>query len=122
MLIVSAILFPGLLEGQTTWFEHEFNRGDLSRDWSAGSPDWRLEGGALRITTPLYDQLLSSSWYLYNTRPFAVVLRVPRNDRYGFRLERGKRFSIRLGVQSSTDLWVWEELYERNYMMQIELQ
>jgi hypothetical protein len=51
-----------------------------------------------------------------------VVLQVPRNDRYGFRLERGKRFSMRLGVQSSTDLWVWEELNERNYLMQVGLQ
>jgi len=34
MLIVSALLFHGLLEGQTTWFEQEFNRGDLSRDWT----------------------------------------------------------------------------------------
>jgi hypothetical protein len=34
MLIVSALLFPGLLESQTLWFEQEFNRGDLTRDWS----------------------------------------------------------------------------------------
>jgi len=34
MLIVSALLFPGLLESQTTWFEQEFNRGDLARDWT----------------------------------------------------------------------------------------
>ena len=34
MLIVSALLFPGLLESQTTWFEQEFNRGDMTRDWT----------------------------------------------------------------------------------------
>jgi len=34
MLIVSALLFPGLLESQITWFEQEFNRGDLTRDWT----------------------------------------------------------------------------------------
>ena len=34
MLIVSALLFPGLLKSQTTWLEQEFNRGDLTRDWT----------------------------------------------------------------------------------------
>lgn len=71
MLIVYTLFFPGLLQSQITWFEQEFNRGDLSRDWSAASPEWRLEDGALRISTALYDQLISSSCYVYNTRPFA---------------------------------------------------
>jgi len=34
ILIVSALLFPGLLKSQTTWFEQEFNRGDMTRDWT----------------------------------------------------------------------------------------
>jgi len=33
MLIVTSFLVPRLLESQTTWFEQEFNRGDLTRDW-----------------------------------------------------------------------------------------
>ena len=34
MLIMTSLLLPRLLESQTTWFEQEFNRGDLTRDWT----------------------------------------------------------------------------------------
>ena len=54
-------------------------------------------------------------------REYEVTLKIPRNDRYGLRLARGKKFSLRIGLQTSTDLWVWDELVERNYMMQVEL-
>jgi hypothetical protein len=30
-------------------------------------------------------------------------------------------FGILIGVQTVTDLWVWEELFERNYVMQVRL-
>jgi hypothetical protein len=53
---------------------------------------------------------------------YRLTLRIPRNDQFGLRLARGKKLSIRLGVQTTADLWVWEELFERNYMMQVELQ
>lgn len=52
---------------------------------------------------------------------YEVTLTIPRNDKYGLTFVRGKKFSIRLGLQTSTDLWVWDELFERNYMMQVEL-
>jgi hypothetical protein len=52
---------------------------------------------------------------------FEVTLKIPRNDKYGLRLVPGKKLSIRLGVQTASDLWVWDELFERNYMMQVEL-
>ena len=48
-------------------------------------------------------------------------LRIPRNDHYGLALNRGKKLSLRIGVQAQTDLWIWNELFERNYMMQVEL-
>jgi hypothetical protein len=34
MLIMTSLLLPRLLESQTTRFEQEFNRGDLTRDWT----------------------------------------------------------------------------------------
>ena len=34
MLIMSVLFFSGLLRSQTTWFEQEINRGDLTRDWT----------------------------------------------------------------------------------------
>ncbi len=53
---------------------------------------------------------------------FSLTVKIPRNDIYGLRLEPGKRMSVRFGLQTKTDLWVWDELFERNYMMQITLQ
>ena len=34
MRIISVLFFPGLLRSQTTLFEQEFNRGDLTRGWT----------------------------------------------------------------------------------------
>jgi hypothetical protein len=53
--------------------------------------------------------------------PYRLVLRIPRNDQHGLRLEVGHTFAIRIGVQTTTDLWVWDELFERNYMMSVIL-
>lgn len=44
---------------------------------------------------------------------YDVTLEIPRNDKYGLKLVRGKKFSVRIGLQTSTDLWVWNELFER---------
>ncbi len=52
---------------------------------------------------------------------YEVTVTILRNADYGLKLVRGKKFSIRIGLQTSTDLWVWDELFERNYMMQVEL-
>jgi hypothetical protein len=52
---------------------------------------------------------------------YRLVVCVPRNDKYGFRLQKGHQFGIRIGVQSTTDLWMWDELFERNYMMPLTL-
>jgi hypothetical protein len=53
---------------------------------------------------------------------YSVTVKIPRNDTYGLQLKPGKRMSVRFGLQTKTDLWVWDELFERNYMMQIRLQ
>jgi hypothetical protein len=45
---------------------------------------------------------------------------IPRYDQFGLTLEPGKKISIRVGIQTTDDRWVWEELFERNYMMQVE--
>jgi hypothetical protein len=52
---------------------------------------------------------------------YAMTLRVPRLDEYGLDLSEGKKIAVRLGVQTATDRWVWHELFERNYMMVVEL-
>ena len=50
-----------------------------------------------------------------------LTLKIPRDDRYGFNLRRGKKIGLRIGLQTVTDLWVWDELFERNDMMQVTL-
>ena len=52
---------------------------------------------------------------------YILSIRVPRNDSYGLDLRKGKKIAIRIGLQTSDDRWVWNELSERNYMMQVEL-
>jgi hypothetical protein len=51
----------------------------------------------------------------------AVTIKVPRNDKFGLNLVPGKKMSVRFGLQTKTDLWVWDEPFERNYTMQITL-
>ena len=74
----------------------------------------------LRITDlGIHSEILPASTDSAYTR--RIVLRIPRNERYGLTLKQGKKLSIRLGIQTTTDFWVWEELFERNHMMQVEL-
>ncbi len=52
---------------------------------------------------------------------YVLTAKIPRLPDYGFDLHTGKRIGLRMGLQSTTDLWVWHELFERNYMMEVEL-
>jgi len=36
--------------------------------------------------------------------------------------KQGAKIAFRFGIQTQTDLWVWNELFERNYMMTLTLQ
>ncbi len=91
--------------------------------WSNSPPDRKdiLKHDDLRILRGiqggvLYEgnQVIPRTWY-------TLTIRVPRNDTYGLKLENGKKLGFRLGLQSTNDRWVWEELFERNYMMSVEL-
>ncbi|MCX6135651.1 MAG: hypothetical protein NTU47_17730 [Ignavibacteriales bacterium] len=86
-------------------------------DWVNTPKDRRdiLRSTGLSVVSVKLDR---SGNTIYRNR---LTLRIPRNDRYGLQLARGKRLSLRFGVQTQTDLWVWNELFERNYMMQVEL-
>jgi hypothetical protein len=50
-----------------------------------------------------------------------LVARIPGNVPYGPDLRLGRRMAIRLGLQTLDDRWVWNELFERNYMMSVRL-
>jgi hypothetical protein len=50
-----------------------------------------------------------------------LLLSVSRNESYGLDLYPAKHIAIRLGVQTKEDRWVWDELFERNDMMTVEL-
>ncbi|HCV42250.1 MAG TPA: hypothetical protein DGH68_02110, partial [Bacteroidetes bacterium] len=50
-----------------------------------------------------------------------LTMCISRNDLCGLNLHHGKKLGVRLGVQTKDDRWVWDELCERNYMMQVEL-
>lgn len=52
---------------------------------------------------------------------YQITFVVPRDNMHSLDLKPGKRLGIRFGVQSQTDLWVWNELFERNRMMQVTL-
>jgi hypothetical protein len=52
---------------------------------------------------------------------YTITLRIPRLEEYGLDLREGENIALRLGVQTQSDRWVWHELFERNYMMVVEL-
>lgn len=54
-------------------------------------------------------------------RDLFCLMRVPANEKHGLDLIPGKQLSVRIGVQTTEDRWVWDELFERNYMMTVEL-
>jgi len=53
---------------------------------------------------------------------YVLTAKIPRLPAYGFDLQAGKKIGLRIGLQTTLDLWVWHELFERNYMMEVELQ
>jgi hypothetical protein len=53
---------------------------------------------------------------------YKMTVRIPRGDTYGFTLQPGKTIAIRIGLQTAADRWVWDEMFERNYMMPVQLQ
>jgi hypothetical protein len=66
------------------------------------------------IGTPLKARTLDARYML--------LARIPRKPEYGFDLREGQSLGIRIGLQTTTDLWVWHELFERNTMMKVTLQ
>lgn len=52
---------------------------------------------------------------------YILTAKIPRIPAYGFDLHAGKKIGLRIGLQTTPDLWVWHELFERNYMMEVEL-
>ena len=54
-------------------------------------------------------------------KKFLLTVMIPANPAYGLGLYKGKKIGIRIGLQTTDDRWVWDELFERNYMMQVEL-
>ncbi len=57
----------------------------------------------------------------YHGPRYGLHIAIPSVHQYGLGLYRGKRIAIRIGIQTTDDRWVWDELFERNYMMQVEL-
>ena len=103
--------------GDSVWVADYYLRDCSS--WRNPPKDRRdiLKNSDLRISSAT-DTIRSGGKNVAHT----VTVRIPRNDPYGLRLEPGKQMSIRLGLQTKTDLWVWDEFFERNYMMPITLQ
>ena len=46
---------------------------------------------------------------------------IPRSEKYGRVWEKGRRVALRCAVQAETDLWVWDEFFERNDMPTFQL-
>ena len=93
---VVSLLFccASIVAGQVRWFEDSFVRAELGSGWKAASGDWKIRGGILRIQTKEYDQLLASSYYIYNLQPYSieVTLRGNRAGVYFSLDDRGSKF------------------------------
>ena len=76
-----------------------------------------LPAGEL-IAAPVNTHSFDSS---YHGPLHGLHIAIPAGNHYGLTLFRGKKMGIRIGIQTTDDRWVWNELFERNYMMQVEL-
>ncbi|MBD3409876.1 MAG: hypothetical protein GF419_06675 [Ignavibacteriales bacterium] len=52
---------------------------------------------------------------------YVAIVGVPKNEALGLKLEEGEKIAVRFGTQRSADRWIWDELFERNYLMTITL-
>ncbi|MGB6123266.1 MAG: hypothetical protein WBG80_15275 [Bacteroidota bacterium] len=68
--------------GQQTWFEDGFQRDSLGADLIPISGNWTIGKGTLAITTGEFDQLLATSFYAYDSSPYAIEARL-RGSRAG---------------------------------------
>jgi hypothetical protein len=57
----------------------------------------------------------------YHGATTGLIVAIPTKAKYGLGLYDGKQMRIRIGIQTVDDRWVWNELFERNYMMEVEL-
>jgi hypothetical protein len=51
-----------------------------------------------------------------------LTIIIPPIPSWDFSLRRGKTVALRFGVQTVTDPWVWDEFFERNYMMPVRFE
>lgn len=86
--------------------------------WTDSPRDRRdiLKLSDLRLTSEMPQASRQSSGL------FRVSVSIPEYAKYGLTMKSGKKIGIRIGVQTVTNFWVWNEMFERNYMMQVTLQ
>jgi hypothetical protein len=111
------------------WF-HGFDNFQIRircRGDSAWVSDYYLRDCSSWVRPPVdrKDILIPGSLQMNRTRLIdgssILLLSISRNDNYGLDLHPGKNMAIRLAVQRHDDRWVWDELFEGNYMMTVEL-
>jgi hypothetical protein len=52
---------------------------------------------------------------------YTLTMQIPASPDYGFQMKKGTNIGIRIGLQQTGDLWVWDEVFERNFMMKMTL-
>jgi len=105
------------------------NNGDSSwvadyylRDCSSWTDSPKDRRDILKKTDLPISSTVSTELNPADRKVYSLTVRVPRHDAFRLDLKQGKNMSVRFGLQTKTDLWVWDELFQRNYMMPIELQ
>jgi len=115
------------------WF-HGFDNYQLrvhARDSAARVQEYYLRDCASRNDPPKDRKDILSADAVTVTREvthamddsevFTLGVMLPPDPAHGLELRPGKRLAIRVGVQTEDDRWVWQELFERNHMLSIEL-
>ncbi len=77
-----------------------------------------LSPSMVKVTTSTY---IDSTTSKPGVKRYVLTAWIPKDPAHGLDLQPGKRFAIRLGLQKTWDMWVWSELFERNYMMSVTL-
>lgn len=104
----------------SSWREPPHDRKDVLK--SSDLTVWGSLRSDTTHTSALERAAGDSSESIFRVEEHRILtLRIARQDVYGLSFTSGKHLAVRFGLQSVPDRWVWDELFERNSMMMLEL-
>lgn len=87
--------------------------------WDCSS--WSVAPAARREILNPEELVVRNHQYENPEKRYTLSVKILPNPEHGLALKNGKKLAIRIGLQTVDDRWIWNELFERNDMMTLEL-